>query len=288
MKPSINKVAFSSCLLFFALIPSVSYASPEAFTLELNNLVQLALEEEDQRIVSEREHIRLKLENEETLTLALNQAVQDALSQEKESLAMENAIIQAIAKQVEIDNIALSQTESNSDSIQNTIKVASNTQTQGSNINTKLTKNLQTAINESQNKIQQQVSQYRKTLLSEVSNNNSQHNNTPTTQLAKQASSNSPLQVSVNKKVGWIYIGQYINNSWAEKILNIDKKLPSKGKDYKLDYSVHMRAKKPSRLSKVMNTLASGDQVKILDIRPSGKQGHYWASVELLARNILK
>lgn len=283
MKSSINKVAFSSCLLFSALIPSVSYASQDTFTLELNNLVQLALEEEDQRIASERERIRLKLKDEETLTLALNQVVQDALSQEKESLAMENAIIQAIAKQVEIDNIALSQTESNSDSIQNTIKVASNIQTQDSNINTKLTQNLQTAINESQNKIQQQVSQYRKTLLSEASNNN-----TPTTQLAKQASSNSPLQVSANKKVGWIYIGQYINNSWAEKILSIDKKLPSKGKDYKLDYSVHMRAKKPSRLSKVMNTLASGDQVKVLDIRPAGKKGHYWASVELLAKNILK
>jgi len=283
MKSSINKVAFSSCLLFSALIPCVSYASPDPFILELNNLVQLALEEEDQRIASEREHIRLKLENEETLTLALNQAVQDALNEEKESLAIENAIIHAIAKQVEIDNIALSQNESNSDSIQNTIKVASNMPTKTGN----LTQNLQIAINESQSKIQQQVSQYRQTLLSEASDSD-QRSSSSTTRLAKQGSSNSPLQVSANKKVGWIYIGQYINDSWAKKILNIDKTLPSKGKDYKLGYSVHMRAKKPSRLSKVMSTLASGDQVKVLDIRPSGKQGHYWASVELLAKNILK
>ena len=91
---------------------------------------------------------------------------------------------------------------------------------------------------------------------------------------------------NVRKDKGWIYLGQFTDSRWGEKMLKIGNELPRAGKNYLLNFSVNIRDARPSKrgMSKVINILSTGDKIKILNIHLSGKKGHYWALVEWLKR----
>jgi len=125
--------------------------------------------------------------------------------------------------------------------------------------------------------LNQQVSDYRKTIQTTAS---AQQEEPAKTVLAK----NKPQKRSKQLK-GWIYVGQFFNKNWSEKLLNVDTGLPKKGKDYLLKFSANMRDSLPSKqlgMSNVITSLTSGDKIKVLNIHPSGSKGHYWALVESL------
>ena len=71
-------------------------------------------------------------------------------------------------------------------------------------------------------------------------------------------------------KQGWIYVGQFSNNSWAEKMLRVDNHtLPKQGKDYLLNASVNIRDARPMKgrdLSPSVKILTSGDKIKLLKL----------------------
>ncbi len=85
-------------------------------------------------------------------------------------------------------------------------------------------------------------------------------------------------------KQGWIYVGQFSNNSWSEKMLRVDNHtLPKQGKDYLLNASVNIRDARPMKgrdLSPSVKILTSGDKIKLLKLHASGKKGHYWALIQ--------
>jgi hypothetical protein len=87
-----------------------------------------------------------------------------------------------------------------------------------------------------------------------------------------------------SKKQGWIYVGQFSNNSWSEKMLRVDNDtLPKQGKDYLLNASVNIRDARPMKgrdLSPSVKILTSGDKIKLLKLHASGKKGHYWALIQ--------
>jgi len=127
--------------------------------------------------------------------------------------------------------------------------------------------------------LNQQVSEYRETIKKAAIADRKAEN----AKLAK----NEPKKRSKSVK-GWIYVGQFINKSWTEKLLNVDVGLPKKGKDYLLKFSANMRDSLPSKklgMSNVITSLTSGDKIKVLNVHPSGSKGHYWALVEKFTKH---
>ncbi len=84
-----------------------------------------------------------------------------------------------------------------------------------------------------------------------------------------------------NDKTGWLYIGQFSNNHWLEKTLQLGNTLPQVGEEYKIIASVNVRSAPPSKrkMSDVIKTLSSKNSVQLVKLRRSGKQGHYWAEI---------
>lgn len=107
---------------------------------------------------------------------------------------------------------------------------------------------------------------------------------TPTRKPVTQKHSTRTQKDRSSKKQGWIYVGQFSNNSWTEKMLRVDNHtLPKQGKDYLLNASVNIRDARPMKgrdLSPSVKILTSGDKIKLLKLHASGKKGHYWALIQ--------
>ena len=172
-----------------------------------------------------------------------------------------------------------------------------------------LKKSLQAVVKDAESDINKQISDYRHS----VEPKKSAEENKPSAPTQKQVKRSEPeavpqrksvekriveqelkpvpKQVAVNSNIrkdkGWIYIGQFTNSSWGEKMLKISNELPKAGKNYLLNASVNIRNARPSKhggMPKVINILSTGDKIKIINIHSSGKKGHYWALVEWLKR----
>ncbi len=85
-----------------------------------------------------------------------------------------------------------------------------------------------------------------------------------------------------NKRSGWVYLGHFVQNDWLSKTLDIKKSLPTIGRNYTVMHSLNMRVDAPtnSGAAQLIKKLEKDDSVKILKVRPSGRNGHYWAQVE--------
>ncbi len=81
---------------------------------------------------------------------------------------------------------------------------------------------------------------------------------------------------------GWIYLGNYIKKSWTSKNIDIENTLPKIGLTYALKHPLNMREALPKKAStsKLIKTLRKDTNVKIIDIHPSGRNGHYWALIK--------
>lgn len=89
-------------------------------------------------------------------------------------------------------------------------------------------------------------------------------------------------QGKANKGSGWVYLGHFVRNDWLSKTLDIKKTLPKIGRNYTVMHSLNMRVEAPtnSGTAQLIKKLEKDDSVKILKVRPSGRNGHYWAQVE--------
>ena len=92
----------------------------------------------------------------------------------------------------------------------------------------------------------------------------------------------------VSQDFGWIYLGIYTKRSWQTKNIDIGDTLPKVGLTYALRYPLNMRETLPkkTRTSRLLKILQKETSVKIIDLHPSGRNGHYWALVE--ARKMTK
>lgn len=169
-----------------------------------------------------------------------------------------------------------------------------------------LKKSLKAVVQDAENDINKQLSDYRKSITPKKSEGESKPSTPKQEQvkrsepapqrkivekrIAKQETKESPQETSVSSNVrkdkGWIYIGQFADNNWSERMLKISNELPKAGKNYLLNASVNIRDARPSKrgMSQVINILSTGDKIKVLNIHSSGKKGHYWALVEWLKR----
>lgn len=93
------------------------------------------------------------------------------------------------------------------------------------------------------------------------------------------------------KKTGWIYAGQFTNQQWQSMGLKLSdpQRLPEQGQTYTLNWGANIRPappgarsdpNQPTALSEPVGYLAENQTVKILTVKPSGKQGHIWLEVE--------
>jgi hypothetical protein len=168
-----------------------------------------------------------------------------------------------------------------------------------------LRKSLQAVVQDAEGNINKQLSDYRKSITPKSEEKKSSETvpkqkqvkrsepapqrKTVEKHIAKKAPQKAPQTPSVSstrKDKGWVYIGQFSDSSWGEKMLKISNELPKAGRNYLLNASVNIRDARPSKsgMSKVVNILSTGDKIKILNIHSSGKKGHYWALVEWLKR----
>lgn len=107
------------------------------------------------------------------------------------------------------------------------------------------------------------------------------------TQQATQQATNKSVEKAVSKQSAstsekWIYLGQYKAGSWEEKTLNIENgTLPNTGRSYTLNQSVNVRNGLPAKkqMPRVIKALASNDKVDLIELKKSGKNGHYWGKV---------
>lgn len=99
------------------------------------------------------------------------------------------------------------------------------------------------------------------------------HNNSIAKKRMDKAQSNN---------IGWVYIGQFLDNQWLEKILKVSNTLPELGKTYLIKQSVNIRNALPSNgeMSKVISVLSPNKKVKIIKLYQSGRKGHYWAKLQ--------
>jgi outer membrane biosynthesis protein TonB len=104
---------------------------------------------------------------------------------------------------------------------------------------------------------------------------------------SKQAASNTTIEKNTPKRTTnsseqWIYLGQYTSGSWEEKTINIENgALPNTGASYTLNQSVNVRNGLPAKkqMPKVITALASNDKIDLIELKKSGKNGHYWGRV---------
>jgi hypothetical protein len=207
--------------------------------------------------------------NEPTWADRMDNAVKHALKEQAQNEQDKKEIIALIVEELKTNGPG-----KNGFSKQTNIALNSLPKEELKNTLDSIVKNASTDIN-------QQVSDYRESI--KTTKIVKQESNGARTQLVK----NEPRKRS-NQVKGWIYVGQFINKNWSEKLLNVDVGLPQKGKDYLLKFSANMRDSLPSKklgMSNVVTSLTSGDKIKVLNVHPSGSKGHYWALVEWLKQH---
>lgn len=88
-------------------------------------------------------------------------------------------------------------------------------------------------------------------------------------------------------RTGWIYAGQFANGKWSEQGLKVGAELPASGSRYALTWGATVRDMPPGKrssggkLGKTVGNLASGQEVEIVQVKKSGRQGHVWVEVKL-------
>jgi len=204
--------------------------------------------------------------NEPTWADRMDNAVKHALKEQAKNEQEQKEIIALIVEELKTNGVG-------KDGLSKSANLALNTLPKA-----ELKSTLNSIVKSASTDINQQVSDYRKTIKTTAIAQN--ENTLAKTQLAK----NEPKKRSKQVK-GWIYVGQFLNKNWSEKLLNVNTGLPKKGKDYLLKFSANMRDSLPSKklgMSNVVTSLTSGDKIKVLNVHPSGGKGHYWALVEWL------
>ncbi len=88
---------------------------------------------------------------------------------------------------------------------------------------------------------------------------------------------------NLNTQSGWVYLGRFASKGWFNKTLDIKKSLPRVGTSYTVMQSLNMRSEPPAKqgTAQLIKNLKVDDSVKVLEVRRSGRNGHYWAQVEL-------
>jgi len=251
-------------------------------------------------------------------------SIESQLKEQVDQANLEQEIIAIIAEQIESEETASSNTMATLETTPSTTTVGiaaiatstepkakisqADTSTSVNNqVSDGLRKSLQAVVQDAESNINKQLSDYRKSITPKTEEKKSSE--TPQKQkqvkrsepapapqrktvekhIAQKAAPKTPPSPSVSsrrKNKGWVYIGQFTNSNWGEKMLKISNELPKAGRDYLLNASVNIRDARPSKsgMSKVINILSTGDKIKILNLHSSGKKGHYWASVEWLKR----
>jgi len=249
-------------------------------------------------------------------------SIESQLKEQVDQANLEQEIIAIIAEQIESDIAAsivvtpngLTAIEKSSatiplSAVKPVVTAEANSSSANTSINNQISeglkKSLQAIVQEAENDVNKQLSDYRKSITPKKIEAQSKPStpkqeqvkrSEPTPQrkvekrIVKQEAKPAPQKVSVSsngrKDKGWIYIGQFADSNWSEKMLKISNELPKAGKNYLLNASVNIRDARPSKhgLSKVINILSTGDKIKVLNIHSSGNKGHYWALVEWLKR----
>ena len=253
----------SSTLLF-----SCSFAVLANEVEEAKFQSQAHLYPQPQQAVESRQQLETKIKagvttmlNEPTWEDRMSNAVQYALQKQKKSEDEKKEIIALIAEELKTNGASQKEV------------IALNTLPK-----VELKNTLDSIVKNASEDVNQQVVDYGKTIKSAETERVDYEKHSARTQLAK----NEVKQRSKTQK-GWMYVGQFINKSWSEKHLNIDAGLPKKGQNYLLKVSANLRDSLPSKklgMSNVVTSLASGAQIKVLNLHPSGRKGHYWALVE--------
>lgn len=81
---------------------------------------------------------------------------------------------------------------------------------------------------------------------------------------------------------GWVYLGRFDLGEWENGTLEINKELPEVGNLYFIKAStLNLRSGLPKKgkLGKVTHALKQKEQVKILQLKGSGRNHNYWAEV---------
>jgi len=87
---------------------------------------------------------------------------------------------------------------------------------------------------------------------------------------------------------GWIYIGEFVENSYSQtNKVDIPDILPQKGKVYETITNLYLREGAPKGLlykkADQLGVIKTGKKVKIIDVKSVGWKGtHVWAEVEVL------
>lgn len=85
---------------------------------------------------------------------------------------------------------------------------------------------------------------------------------------------------------GWIYAGQFANGKWTEQGIKSGSALPVSGQRYALTWAATVRDNPPgkkasgSKLGKVVANLAAGQEVEVVQVKQSGRQGHVWLEIK--------
>ena len=81
---------------------------------------------------------------------------------------------------------------------------------------------------------------------------------------------------------GWVYLGKFDLDRWENGTLEVNQELPKVGSQYFVKAStLNLRSSMPKKgkLGKVLHAFQQREQVKILQLRGSGRNHHYWAEV---------
>lgn len=92
---------------------------------------------------------------------------------------------------------------------------------------------------------------------------------------------------SKDATVGWIYLGRYNQQGWENPTLDVKAQLPEVAEEYKISTtSVNIRDALPKKdalgelqLGKLMKVVLNQQVIKVLQLKPSGKNNHYWAKI---------
>lgn len=91
---------------------------------------------------------------------------------------------------------------------------------------------------------------------------------------------------NANQNSGWIYAGQFVGGKWVEQTLKIGAQLPAAGQSYTVQWDSVVRQAPPSigakggKNSKVLATIAAGQPIEVLEVKPASTKGHIWLKVK--------
>lgn len=116
----------------------------------------------------------------------------------------------------------------------------------------------------------------------------------------KDKNRNKPTSTEITKKniiktkmttVGWIYLGRFQSGQWENPTLGA-KKLPKVKQHYKIiATSVNVRDRLPKKdalgelvLGTSIRQLVDKQEVALLQLKRSGRNGHYWAKIGVIGK----